>query len=156
MSPGTVLEVLVNALRTSGITDILWGEEHSPYYDQVPEPSPAFPYVVIELPDSEVAHTFGGDYPPQTEVLSPYLETYRPAFHVYHEEGFSVSPYLLGTVLRFLDSFRDHPEALNGTGFDVIQFTRQSWALNREPIRAPDGGRVWVANATYALMVNTR
>lgn len=145
--PATILEALVAKLQASGIAEVTWGVDASPYYEETPEPPPAFPFVVLEIPDSEVGHTFE----------EPYVEVYKPAVHVVGLEkhvATLMSPYVATSVFRFLDDLRGVPEQLNGTGYECEEFTRRSWVLKRHPSsRAPDGGRVWVASANYYVQV---
>lgn len=141
-------ETLVAALRNSGVAGIAWGETGSPYYQQVPEPPPAFPYVVFDIPDSEVVH----------ETDDNYRELYKPEITIVAEEPTIhalSSPYSLFSVLHFLDQMRNSPQLLNGQNFEVIQFLRLNYRVYRaDDARSPEGGRVWLASAVYDTILS--
>jgi hypothetical protein len=144
----TVQEVLVEVLRASGIVGIVWGEAASPYYQEAPEPPPAFPFVVLDVPPSEVEHL--------TEAV--YVERYKPAVHVVgtreHVMAAS-SPYVPGSVNEFLDVLQQDVTQLDGDTFGCIRWARTSYTINLDrTARAPEGGRVWVASAIYDYEVS--
>lgn len=140
-------ESLVSILRASAVSGISWGESASPYYDEVPEPPPAFPFVSYEIPDSTIEHAFSGNY----------IEKYLPTIYVVCLEqsvATLTSPYIAGSVFYFLDSYAQNPTPFSGSGFSCMQFIRLGYSLKRDTsLRSPAGGRVWIASATYEALV---
>lgn len=142
----TLHSSIVRLLRSSGVPRFTWGQDGSPYYDEVPEPPPAFPYVVFEVPESSVESTY--------EAV--YAENYAPVFHVVGTEAnieTVASPYGNESVVAFLDAQSRDPHVFSGDNFDCEMFVRRNWTLRREPLRASDGARVWIASATYDAIV---
>lgn len=140
---------IVNVLRTSGVYGIDWGERASPYYEEAQEPQPKFPYVTLEFDDPKAEHTFG----------KGYTEEYLFRVYVLAEEADVVrltSPYAPGSVLYYLDSYMETPEALNGSLYTCTGFTRQSWNVKNTDVaaRGPKGGRVWTGYGVYAALLN--
>lgn len=154
----TPLGALVAFLRACPVSGITWapeqtdpsiGVEGSPYYDEVPEPAPAFPYVVIEADPSN----------PELSFEEGYDEKYT--FTVYivgigtNIEALS-TPYGLATtsVIAYLDSKINAPEAFDGDNFKCTGWLRTDWSLKRDEERDEAGNRVYVASAKYEMIVN--
>lgn len=152
-------QALVFLLRSSGVGagQISWGSTASldspgsPYYNEVPEPPTAIPFVVLLIPDSSKDETFS----------DTYIETYRPEIHVV---GVEVNVMDLGSptsdfsVISFLDSYAATPAEINGNRFECAHFLRKDWRLDRDQTRekSPDGQRVWVASAKYEAIVTVQ
>lgn len=142
------VESVVKALRTSGIVGVSWGADASPYYDEAPEPAPAFPFVVLTCSTSEVDHELVGS--------GAYSESMTFGVAIVGTEAQVVAlstPYVDGSVFHHLDALTDDPGALSGNGFSVISWQRKSYALRQddERRRSPTGERIWVATAEYHL-----
>lgn len=143
----TILQAIVDVLRDCPNTSVIWGEMASPFYQEVPEPPPKFPYVVIDIPDSTIEHTIGDP---------AYTETYVTTINVVDVNVSGLSPYKTGSVLHYLDSFRDNSSVFNGDigTFTCEEFLRQSWVLKLDTSsRDSAGGRVWIASANYEILL---
>jgi hypothetical protein len=155
----TPIQSVVNALRGCGVQGINWGDQASPYYEEVAEPQPAFPYVVLVFEESDVTHTQqsgseGGGY---VEHFPVTIKVYGgPTSALGRGVEQLASPQIRNSVLWTMDRYADHPEQLSGDNFDVIQFTRSSYSLNLETVeRQPDGySRVYVAVGKYDLWIS--
>ena len=144
----TFQDSLIAMLRGSGLAGIVWGANASPYF-KVPEPPPDFPYVVLEIPESEVGHTQG----------PTYSEAYKAMVHIVGVESnieALSSPYQHGAVFHFLDSYANDPQLLSGKGFETVEFIRKSYVLAEDEggKRGPTGERVYVASAQYDAIVD--
>lgn len=144
---------VIAVLRASAIPGIVWGDPDdplstvgNPYFQQIPEYPPVQPYVVIDFAESKTDYTFEDKY------LEEYLFTVDVVAtrDVIQTLG---SPYLTGSVFQFLDNLMNDPTEFNGDDFACMLFARQSFKLDFDPTRDPDGGRVWIAKATYAMKI---
>lgn len=147
---------LVAVMRASAVPGVTWadpGEDDpvgSPYYEEVPEPAPPFPYVAYELPDSSIEHSFEQD---------SYVETWRPTIYVVGLREHVVplsSPHEDGSLIKFLDGLMETPEELDGDNFECLKFIRVGYRLYRDRSRGPTGARVWFAAVPYEAMTQPK
>ena len=143
-----IQDSIVGVLRGSAISGIDWGSTASPYYEQVPEPAPAYPYLVFEVDDSSMEW--------HTELA--YSEMYVATFHLICLEDDVASlgsPYETTSPFNYLDGKADELTVYDGDGFNVQEFHRTSWALKMlKDYRGPGGERVYDVQARYGIMVN--
>jgi hypothetical protein len=149
----SINEAIVDQLRRSGVGNgaIVWASPDedmdgvgSPYYDEVPEPPPPYPYVFFTIPDSDKEDNFDGGW----------IEIYRPTITVV---GLVANiqemamPSIVGSVHYFLDQFHDTPDVFSGDGYTCESFVRHSFSLRRDQFRGPSGERVWTGIGVYEV-----
>lgn len=120
----------------------------SPYYQQVPEPRPAFPYAVFDLPFSSVEHVqmSGKDGGVYIEKRTLEISIYGDSDEIEQ----CAAPEWPNSLFHCLDSFSDEPEFLDGLYFDCIQFVRKGYELKLTEHRDETGVmRIWEARATW-------
>ena len=162
MSYATPHEAITGWLQSMALNmpDFVWGSGFdtvgSPYYKQVPEPLleranqvDFFPYMTFDIPDSGVTHTFEFPY---NEKFPVDVKVYGLQKHV----ATCLNPYTVTGPIYQLDTLRQTPMVLNGTNWQCMQFTRESWRLDLdETARAPDQQRVWIGVARYTFWITT-
>lgn len=147
--PRTLHRAIRDTIRNVGGTAIDWTK--SPFYKQVPDKVLPFPYVVYDLAASSALEpTFEKTYT-ESFILTVTVVGLEPDI-----EDLS-SPYLPGSVFRYLDSLQENPDELSGVGHTCINFLRQpGWALDFEQaLRGPTGERVWFGTAKYELVIQS-
>lgn len=160
MAYADVHEAIVGVLQASGLTGIDW--TRSPAYIEAGEqlPDQPFPYVVYEMPMSEVEHQMGSD---------PMVINYRPSFFVValqSQRNPWLSPFVAGGVVAYLDSLRGTDalpagyQAFSGANYECIKFVRDGDYLAKFANRSPfdmqtgkAGERVWMLQADYTLQI---
>lgn len=146
MSKSTLQEVIVDVLRNSLVPYITWGATASPYYQEVPEPPPVFPYVVFDVPESKIERQFD----------SKLIEVYEPVIHVIGLEDHiekSLSPYHADSIFSYLEGISEDLSKFSSDYFECEEFLRTNWVLKKDPTRGPTGERVWIATADYSAIV---
>ena len=146
-TPYRSITAMLNGLN-SRVPLIVWGSAASPYYKQVPEPAPAFPYCAYDLGKSTLEHSFGGG-----KANSSYVEKRTLSLMVFGDSDEieqAAAPEMPGGLFHCLDSFADAPELLSGVGFDCILFVRKGYELLLEEQREENSiMRIWQAVAEY-------
>lgn len=140
-------EEVTSKLRGSGVAGIAWGQDASPWYKGATEGTEP-PFVEFDVGPSNVQHNFEDAYGEKYEV------TVRVVALQENDCVALSSPYADGSVVRFLDSFRNEPKLMSGTNFECNKFERISYELALDETRAPGGGRVWVGEAKYNYWVS--
>lgn len=135
-------------LRANGPAAVDWGPDKSPYYEEPPEPTQKFPFVVYEIGKSTKEDQFEG----------VYIERFPIAVHVICLQAdveALTSPTIGGSVFNVLDALQLAPAGLNGQGFECQEFSRGGYELHFDrALRAPDGSRAYVASADYEAKFN--
>lgn len=136
-------------LRASAIDGITWSDTGgSPFYERVPDQPPLFPYVVFDFEESSPSYTFENDY---EELYQFDVRVVGPMDDI----KILGSPYTNGSVFKFLDQFIKNPDGVSGDEWKCFDFARQGWSLKEDrALRGPEGERVYVARAPYAMKVS--
>ena len=142
----------------SGAGKIVWGTATtpgSPYYREAPEPQPKFPFVVFDIEASTDEDQFEG----------AYIESYVVTVKVYVSSttglalppalGLLTSPYQMpvNSIIAYLTQFSTTPHKIPADAFQVIDWTRYSYEVQKEDSREPSGGRLWVGVAKFSCRV---
>ena len=145
----TLNDAIKAAIRATGGTAIDWTK--SPFYKQVPDKPPAYPYVVFDVgPSSSLAACFEDTYQETFPVTVTVVAIES------NIEALS-APMLRGSVFNYLDSLTKNPEAspLSSELAKCIHFLRQpGWHVDFDhTARAPNAERVWIGSASYEMVI---
>ncbi len=157
-------DAITAILRASAVVGVDWGDRASPWYEQVPEPPPAFPYVAYRIDPSSISHNL--DTPGENNV-SAYVEKFVVTVEVVALRNDIInlaSPYVDGSITRFLDAYAHAEmwEQLDGVNYYCMKFTRaDGWVIHQDPSLRDShdnllvgGSRVWKAEIPYDFWVS--
>jgi len=136
----------------SYVPSISWGATASPWYREVPEPPPPFPYVVYSSGSSIIEDQ---SFPEAS--TSGYIEKFTYEVSVVATEDLIhslSSPWADRSVMRYLDTISKSPGILTGKNFTCEGFVRTNYELMKEENRGPVlARRVWIGRSLYEMVI---